>query len=299
MYQEHFNLTCAPFSLTPDTHFFCQSSQHIGALNTAKICLKQGEGFIKITGEVGCGKTLLCRLLLNQLPNETYVTAYLPNPHIRPEELARVIAKELNVDVTDFPTNHHDAQETLLKHLIQLHQSGKTVVLLLDEAQAMPVETLEALRLITNLEAETHKLLHIILLGQPELNDKLNLAELRQLKQRIAFSYQLNPLTKAELHAYIRHRLAIAGQTYGNLFTDKAIKMIYHHSRGIPRVVNILCHKSLLTCYGLGQKMVTSKFVKIAKKDTDFAKPYSPPKKFLPYFLRLLGIKKGSNHELN
>lgn len=274
MYLQHFHLHCAPFGLTPDTAFFCNSSQHVGALNTAKVCLDHGEGFIKITGEVGSGKTLLCRLLLNQLDPSKYVTAYLPNPHIRPEELPRILAKEIGMDMQHFPTNSHEMQETLLKYLIQLNQAGKTVVLLIDEAQAMPVETLEALRLITNLEVETHKLLQIILLGQPELNDKLNLAELRQLKQRIAFSYQLKPLTRAEMNAYIRHRLAIAGHTHGNLFTDKAMKAVYKYSSGLPRVVNILCHKGLLASYGLGQNVVTSKSIKIARRDTEFAQSY-------------------------
>jgi MSHA biogenesis protein MshM len=298
MYQEHFHLTGAPFGLTPDTQFFCNSSQHAGALNTVKICLKQGEGFIKITGEVGSGKTLLCRLLLNELSNEdAYITAYFPNPSIRPEKLARVIAKEIGMDLSDFPMNTHEAQEKLLAYLIGLNQAGKTIVLLIDEVQAMPAETLEGLRLLTNLETETHKLLQIILLGQPELNDKINLPELRQLKQRIAFSYELKPLTKSELHAYIRHRLAIAGHTYGNLFTQKAMKMIFNYSCGIPRVINILCHKSLLACYGLKQTTVTSKHVKIAKNDTDFAQWYSPKKRwgirnFTRHLLKIFSMKK-------
>lgn len=271
MYLAHFHLTSAPFGLTPDTHFFCNSAQHVGALNTARTCLNQGEGFIKITGEVGSGKTLLCRLLLNQLSPSQYVTAYLPNPNVRPEELPFILAKEIGLNAHKLPKNSHDLQEVLLKHLIHLNQEGKTVALLIDEAQAMPVETLEALRLITNLEVETHKLLQIILLGQPELNDKLNLPALRQLKQRIAFSYQLRPLTRPEMGAYIRHRLAVSGHTHGNLFTDKAIRLIYKYSSGIPRIINILCHKSLLASYGLGLPIVTTKSVKIAKRDTEFA----------------------------
>lgn len=271
MYLEHFHLSSAPFGLTPDTQFFCQSSQHIGALNTAKVCLKQGEGFIKITGEVGSGKTLLCRLLLNQLDANEYVTAYLPNPMIRPEDLPQIIAKEIGLDLTQTQKNFHELQEALREHLIQINKNGKTVVLLIDEAQAMPIETLEALRLMTNLEAETHKLLQIILLGQPELNDKLNLSELRQLKQRIAFSYHLKPLTKHEIYAYIRHRLAIAGHTHGNLFTNKALKLVFKYSAGLPRVVNILCHKALLAAYGSGLPIATAKCIRAAKKDTEFA----------------------------
>jgi len=300
MYQKHFHLSCAPFGLTPDTHFFSHSAQHVGALNTAMICLSQGEGFIKITGEVGSGKTLLCRLLLNTLDPTIYVTAYLPDPLIRPEELARIIAKEIGIDPQSLPNNAHEVREILLQHLITLHAAGKSVVLLIDEAQAMPVETLEALRLMTNLETETHKLLQIILLGQPELNDKLNIAPLRQLKQRIAFNYALTPLSKSEFDAYIRHRLAIAGHTHGNLFTHKAMKIIFEYSKGVPRVVNILCHKSLLACYGQGAHRVCAKHVRLAKKDTDFAQWYRK-KSFIGQWLQslctLFKRKKGSNHE--
>lgn len=302
MYQAHFHLTYPPFGLTPDTQFFSHSAQHVGALNTALICLQQGEGFIKITGEVGSGKTLLCRLLLNELKSDTYITAYLPNPVIHPAELARIIAKEIGIAENQLSSNAHDMQEALLQHLITLNQSGKSVVLLIDEAQAMPVDTLERLRLMTNLETETHKLLQIILLGQPELNDKLNCPELRQLKQRIAFSYTLKPLTKSEFHAYIRHRLATSGHTHGNLFTNKAMNMIFRHSAGIPRVINILCHKSLLACYGQGQHHVTTKHVKLAKKDTEFAKWYSKKSFIRNPFRQLLNLfkaKKGSNHEPN
>lgn len=297
MYQEHFQLTCLPFGLTPDTHFFSHSAQHVGALNTAMLCLQHGEGFIKITGEVGSGKTLLCRLLLNTLDPEIYVSAYLPNPSIRPEELASIIGKEIGMDTDQLSNNAHMMQEALLKHLSTIHQAGKSVVLLIDEAQAMPVETLEALRLLTNLETETHKLLQIILLGQPELNDKLNLSALRQLKQRIAFNYALNPLSKPEFYAYIRHRLAIAGHTHGNLFTQKAMNMIFTTSGGIPRVVNILCHKSLLACYGQGKNRVHRKHVKLAKKDTDFAAWYYNKNVFSRCLQRLRKLFQSKNRK--
>jgi MSHA biogenesis protein MshM len=280
MYLEHFHLSCPPFGLTPDTHFFCQSSQHIGALNTARVCLDQGEGFIKITGEVGSGKTLLCRLLLNQLNSAKFITAYLPNPNVSAQDLPLIIAKEIGLDLSTTGRISHEIQEAILKHLIELNQQGKTVVLLIDEAQAMPVETLESLRLLTNLETETHKLLQVVLLGQPELNDKINLPELRQLKQRIAFSYQIRPLTKTEMNGYIRHRLAIAGHTQGNLFTDKALQQLCKYSRGIPRVINILCHKALLAAYGLGLPAATAKCVKQARRDTEFAACYSSRKRW-------------------
>jgi MSHA biogenesis protein MshM len=272
VYLPHFHLDRLPFSLTPDTHFFCNSPQHVGALNTALVCLDQGEGFIKITGEVGSGKTLLCRLLLNHLSNsEHFLTAYLPNPNIRQEELAVAIAKEIGLILDSQTQNAQQLQETLFKRLIHINQEGKTVVLLIDEAQAMPTETLEALRLLSNLEAETHKLLQIVLFGQHELNDKLNSQALRQLKQRIAFSYEIKPLTRTEMGAYVRHRLAIAGHTQGNLFTPKSLNYIYKYSAGIPRVINILCHKALLASYGLGLPAVNMRAVKLAKRDTDFA----------------------------
>ena len=267
MYQHYFRLTTPPFALTPDTRFFCQAPPHLEALTMLMVCLKQGEGFIKIVGEVGSGKTLLCRRLLHELGQNDFVTAYIPNPNIRATELPQVLAKELGL-LEASGVEGHLLQEKLMDHLISINQQHKTVVLIIDEAQAMPDETLEALRLLTNLETETHKLLQVILLGQPELEAKLATYSLRQLQQRITFSYQLKPFTQYQTIAYIQHRLIVAGHTYGALFTKKALQDIHRYSGGLPRIINILAHKALLAAYGKGLTQVNRQCIKQAIADT-------------------------------
>lgn len=266
MYQQYFGLHTLPFSLTPDTRFFCESASHVDALNMMHACLKQGEGFIKLVGEIGSGKTLLCRRLLQALAGEDFITAYIPNPNIGAHELPRLLAKELGLEISTYQTSA--LQEQLLAHLLRLDQQNKTVVVIIDEAQAIPDETLEALRLLTNLETETHKLLQIVLLGQPELDIKLAKYSLRQLQQRIGFSYYLKPFTFTQTAAYIQHRLVIAGRTYGTLFTHKALQDIHKHSQGLPRVINILAHKALMVAYGHHIAQANRQCVKRAIRDT-------------------------------
>lgn len=269
MYLEHFNFKEHPFTLTPNVSFFCNLKGHEEALKTVLFSLHSNEGFIKVIGEVGSGKTLLCRKLLTSIESN-FVTAYIPNPDLSPIELRRAFARELGIN----PALLHDQHE-LLTHinnqLLHLHATGKRVVLLLDEAQALSVESLEALRLLTNLETETHKLLQIVLFGQPELDERLNQISLRQLKQRISFSYYLPTLTREDLDTYIFHRVATAGYTYGTLFTRKARDILFRASAGIPRVVNILCHKALLAAYGRGDKKITPQIMRIAAQDTEVA----------------------------
>jgi len=269
MYLEHFKLTKSPFALTPNTEFYCELPGHQEALNVLLISLQSGEGFIKIVGEVGTGKTLLCRLLLNKL-DENYVTAYIPNPDLTPDGLRVALAHELGLD-TNENVNQHQLLERINERLLQHYQSGKRVVLLVDEAQAMSEQSLEALRLFTNLETQSAKLLQVVLFGQPELDSKLNAQNLRQLKQRITFSYYLNPLKEQDLNAYLCHRLAMAGFTYGSLFTRKAKTMLYRASKGLPRLVNILCHKAMLAAYGKGQFSVDHKAILRAVDDTESA----------------------------
>lgn len=267
MYLEHFKFKELPFTLTPNINFYCHLKGHEEALKTILYSLRSGEGFIKIVGEVGSGKTLLCRKVLESIENE-YVTAYIPNPDLGSIELRRAFARELGID----PSLLHDQHE-LLTHinnqLLHLHASGKKVVLLLDEAQALPPESLEALRLLTNLETETTKLLQIVLFGQPELDQHLNQNNLRQLKQRISFSYYLPMLSRDDVDTYVFHRLSKAGYVYGTLFTKKARDLLYRSSRGIPRLVNILCHKALLVAYGRGDGKITHKVMRIAVRDTE------------------------------
>lgn len=269
MYLEHFNLTKAPFSLTPNTDFYCQLPTHQEALNVLLLSLGNGEGFIKIVGEVGTGKTLLCRLLLNAL-DETFITAYIPNPDLSADSLRIAVAKELGIPVEQ-EVCQHALVDAINRQLLNLHQKGHRVVLLIDEAQCLSERCLEAIRLLTNLETEQEKLLQVVLFGQPELDVKLKQTSLRQLKQRITFSYYLKPLNAEEMDAYLCHRLAMAGYTYGTLFSLPARKLLFKASGGLPRLLNILCHKALMVSYGKGEKKVTHQAIKRAIQDTEIA----------------------------
>ncbi len=269
MYENFFQLTSMPFNLTPNPVFFCQLKGHQEALNILQFCIKSGEGFIKIIGEVGSGKTLLCRKLLESL-DEQYVTAYIPNPDLSPIEMRKAFARELGLDPAAWQ-DQHELLTAIYQHLITLHAAGKKVILLIDEAQALSDESLETVRLLTNLETENSKLLQVILFGQPELNERLNKAHLRQLKQRITFSYNLPLMNREDLDIYLFHRLRIAGSVQSNLFSRKARNILHQASSGIPRIVNILSHKAMLVAYGRGNKQIDHKIMRLAVKDTDVA----------------------------
>jgi MSHA biogenesis protein MshM len=288
MYLRHFNLTELPFSITPDTSFFMNRAGYQDALNVLVIALRSGEGFIKITGEVGVGKTLLCRTLMKTV-NKEFVTAYIHNPYIKPDSLLFSIADALSVKY-ESSTSQHILMKSITRALLDTHRKGKKVVICLDEVQAMPVQTLESLRLLTNLETEKRKLLQVILFGQPELDLLLNQPSVRQLKQRITFSYQLLPLNKVAAFAYIRHRLQIAGCSNNGLFTKRACDAIYRHSKGIPRLINILCHKSLIVAYGEGMNKVSHKNVNLAALDIEHTKdkPESWFNSLMPTFSKRL-----------
>lgn len=267
MYLDHFKFSELPFSLTPNTRFYCDLPTHQDALNVLLLGLEQGEGFIKIIGEVGTGKTMLCRLLLNALENK-FITAYIPNPDQSSDELHLSLAYELGLTIDKDLSQHHVLSQ-ITKRLLELHQAEKQTVLIIDESQALSDDCLEAVRLLTNLETEEKKLLQVVLFGQPELNDKLNQYHLRQLKQRITFSYCLKSLSKQELDLYVHHRLARAGYTYGMIFSKSARKYLFRASNGLPRLLNILCHKALLVSYGRGLDYVDTKSMKRAIKDTE------------------------------
>ncbi len=267
MYLYHFGLTELPFTLTPNTHFFLALESHNEAFAVLMTALKTGEGFIKVVGEVGTGKTLLCRKLLNEIP-EHFVTAYIPNPYLNPDELRRAVALELGVKQAQRMSAQLLTQR-IQKRLLELHSQGHSVVLILDEAQALPAESLEALRLFTNLETETRKLLQVVLFAQPELDQRLAQTEFRQLYQRITFSYRLRAMNNEEVQQYIQHRLHVAGYKGAALFSEKLCKKITKASKGIPRLVNVLCHKMLMLSYGQGGYQVTTKQLKAAIKDTE------------------------------
>lgn len=285
MYQKHYGLTELPFTLTPNTSFYCDLEGHRAALEVLLTALKTGEGFIKVVGEVGTGKTLLCRKLLNELP-DNYVTAYIPNPFLNPEELRAQIARELQVDISA-ATSQQLVTQAIQHKLMEINLAGRTVVIVLDEAQALPSDSLEALRLISNLETETRKLLHIVLFGQPELDERLAERAHRQLRQRISFSYHLQAMNVHELARYISHRLHVAGYKGTPIFNGRVVGLLHQASRGIPRLANVLCHKVLLLGYGEGVHPITPKHVRMAVDDTEDARL---PKSTWPWWLLATGI---------
>ena len=265
VYLEHFKLEKFPFALVPNTGLYYHLPEHQGALNVILIGLKNGEGFIKIIGEVGTGKTLLCRKVLNAL-NHDYITAYIPIPDLSPENFKLVLAKELGIEVQQ--TDHAGlVLDKLQKKLIDVNAQGKKLVVLIDEAQAMPDESLETLRLLSNIEAETHKLMHVILFAQPELDERLKKKHLRQFHQRIAFSHYLKILSFGEMKEYIRFRILKSGSMQYDLFHRSCMRLLFKYSGGIPRVVNTLCHKALLSAYGRGADYVQKKDMVLAVRD--------------------------------
>lgn len=270
MYLYHYGLHRLPFALTPDTGFFCELPGHRAALNVVHVALATGEGFVKLTGEVGTGKTLLCRQLLRELQQHhpRMLCAYLPNPYLEPPALRMALAHELEIRLVPGASEAMLARHLELR-LIGLAAEGRQVVLLVDEAQALPDASLEALRLLSNLETEQRKLLQIVLLGQPELDARLRQPRFRQLRQRIAFSARLSPLTRRQLQTYLSHRLRAAGHQTGELLTPPALLLLGVLARGIPRLAHILAHKALMLSYGQGRQQAGWWQVWTAARDTE------------------------------
>lgn len=266
MYLQHFGLKEMPFTITPDTEFFMNRAGYQDALNVMLVALRSGEGFIKVVGEVGVGKTLLCRKLINSL-GDNIVAAYIYNPYLEPDSLLYSIADELGLDYPE-GTGQHSLLKAITGRLFELHRQGKRVVLCMDEVQAMPLKTLETVRLLTNLETEKRKLLQVVLFGQPELDDLLEQPSIRQLRQRITFSYRLLPLNRPATLAYLRHRLAVAGYRGRDLFPPQSVDFLHHVTGGIPRLVNIVAHKSLIAAYGQGDHSIRLRHLRQAARDT-------------------------------
>jgi len=266
IYLSHFGLREPPFGITPDTSFFyaCASSQE--ALNTLLVAVANGEGFLKITGEVGTGKTLLCRKFLATL-DDNWISAYVPNPNLEPKTLLLALAEEMRVKL-DSGLDQHHLLKALTLALLDFARQKRRVVVCLDETQAMPLESLETLRLLTNLETEKRKLVQVILFGQPELDERLAHESIRQLRQRITFQHHLGTLTREETEYYLAHRLAIAGYSGEGVFAPGAVNRIYRASRGVPRLVNILANKAMMLAYGEGSRRVSAQHARAAAADT-------------------------------
>ncbi|MDN3617797.1 ExeA family protein [Vibrio gallaecicus] len=268
MYQSHFGFERQPFALTPNTDLFYGLPPHFEAIQTVISALKMGEGVIKVTGEVGTGKTMVCRMLVNHL-QESSALIYLPNPVLSGAVLRQAVATELGLSIENEVTIVDEIQHKL----IELHKAGRRAVAVLDEAQVLSDETLETLRLFGNLETEDEKLLQLVLLGQPELDERLEAHHLRQFRQRISFSSKLRSLKLDETVAYIGNRIEKSGGNDG-VFTLSHKKAIWRSSRGIPRLINQLCHKALLLCYSEQKDKVENQHLFIAMHETyDVAKP--------------------------
>lgn len=268
MYQAHFGFEQPPFSLTPNTDLFYGLAPHFEAIQTVLSALDMGEGVIKITGEVGTGKTMLCRMLINHLGDNTALI-YLPNPVLSGDDLRYAVAKELGLDIQ----NKAMLVDEIQHRLIELNGSGKRVVAILDEAQALSDEALETLRLFGNLETESTKLLQMVLLGQPELEARLNAHHLRQFRQRISFSSCLRTLNLDETVAYIDNRISKSGGS-SSIFSLNHKKAIWRSSRGVPRLINQLCHKALLMAFSEHKQTVENQHLFSAMHETyDVSKP--------------------------
>jgi MSHA biogenesis protein MshM len=267
---EHFGLRELPFKLNPNTRFLVEVPAFREAFEVVRTALRNGEGFVKIVGEVGTGKSLLCRRLLHDLEPD-FSTAYVPNPALEPRELLSVLAQELELELR----GEVDPISQLTRALLRLHAERRRVAVIVDEAQAMPDRTLEALRLLTNLETESSKLLQVVLLGQPELDARLARRELRQLRQRIVVPHRLLALDPEEVRFYLERRMMVAGCTRPGVFSDQAVHAIQRASRGLPRLVSVLAHKGLLVAYGTGSPYVERRHVARAVADTPDARERS------------------------
>jgi general secretion pathway protein A len=243
VYLEFYGLTLPPFDITPNPRFLFLTDKHREALNHLLYGIRERKGYVQLTGEVGAGKTTICRAMLRQLDGH-FSTALIVNPVLNANELMRAIATEFGLEVKD--TDRHGTVAAINKFLVQQVEQCGDAVLIIDEAQNLTEELLEQMRLLSNLEMENRKLLQIVLLGQPELRDRLNSPRLSQLRQRITVRYHLGPLTRIEVAQYIQHRLAQAGAKGKPQFTRPALWRIFNYSRGIPRLVNAVCDKALL-----------------------------------------------------
>jgi type II secretory pathway predicted ATPase ExeA len=269
MYYSHFGLHQAPFKITPNTEFFFTGGNRGPILEALIYAVTHGEGIIKVTGEVGSGKTMLCHMLPTRLPPHI-VTAYIANPSVSPEEILRAIAFELQLDVSRSAARL-EVMQALHDYLLKRHAEGKRVVVLVEESQSMPLATLEEIRLLSNLETKNDKLLQIVLFGQPEIDDHLRQPNIRPLRERITHSFRLEPLVQGEIREYLMFRLRAAGYRGPDLFSNSVVSHIARASQGLTRRVNLIADKALLAAFSENTHTVRAKHVEAAIRDSEFS----------------------------
>lgn len=296
MYLEHFGLSEAPFRITPHTDFFFDGANRGATLDALIYAITHDEGIVKVSGEVGSGKTMLCRVLMERLPAHVTII-YLANPSLSREDILYAIADELRLDIPD-NARISIVLRALQDNLIKAFAEGRRVVVLIDEAHAMPADSLEEIRLLSNLEANRHKLLQLVLFGQPELNDVLARPDMRQLKERITHNFGLEPLVRNDIANYLDFRMRAAGYRGPSVFSPAAVKMIARNSLGLTRRINILADKSLLAAFSKTTHEVGQREVQAAIHDCEFSDATyggkKSPKWLLPVSASLVGAAVAS-----
>jgi type II secretory pathway predicted ATPase ExeA/septal ring-binding cell division protein DamX len=278
LYLEHFGLTEPPFRITPHTDFFFDGADRGATLEALIYAVLHDEGIVKVSGEVGSGKTMLSRVLMERLP-EHVATIYLATPSLKSDEILHAIADDLELSLS--AERRSVALRELQEHLIQLYGAGRRVVILIDEAHVMPEDTLEQVRLLSNLESNRHKLLQIVLFGQPELDETLAKTSLRQLRDRITHSFRMRPLAGPEVSKYLSFRMRAAGYRGPEVFTPRAVRLLARASGGLTRRINILADKSLLAAFTENTHAITDRHVRAAVADSEFAVSRRPARPVL------------------
>jgi MSHA biogenesis protein MshM len=276
MYYEHFGLNQAPFKITPNTDFFFSGGNRGPILEALIYAVTHGEGIIKVSGEVGSGKTMLCNMLMQRLP-QNVETVYLANPSVSPEEILHAIAFELHLDI-DRQATRLEVMQVVQAYLLKRHADGKRVVIFVEESQGMPLATLEEMRLLSNLETKNDKLLQIVLFGQPELDENLRQPNIRQLRERITHSFGLTPLSVDEVREYLMFRVRAAGYHGPDLFADNVVKLIARASGGLTRRINLIADKALLAAFSENTHTLKVRHIEAALKDSEFSQPTPPSK---------------------
>ncbi len=299
VYLEYFGLQRSPYKITPDTDLFFAGAERGAILDALLYAIISGEGITKVVGEVGSGKTMLCRMLEQKMPENVEVV-FLANPSLSPENILHAIAFELNLPVSA-EDNRLKVMKTLQDYLLQRHAANHQVVVFVEEAQGMPLATLEEIRLLSNLETKQHKLLQVVLFGQPELDDGLNASHVRQIKERITNSFYLPALNRRELRDYLSFRLRLAGLRGSDIFSAGAVWLISHFSRGLMRRINVIADKAMLAAYANGSQVVKFSHVIAALRDSEFLtrKPWLHPTVIAtPWLVAIIAIGVWSSNDM-